>query len=163
MVSGRGPDRIQGCWIERRSTDARTPPWNGCPTQLARHQSPTIQAWHGGGRTSIGIGGHLAVPPLPHHRAYGSVPRRFGGLSGSHLLQGEQPHLLEAGLGEGAVEGAGGTEPPRPLGAEDGRTGRLLPHAETSQLLIAPAPRLPLDPGDAAKAAPDPAIQGLQL
>src|SRR5205085_9406001 len=26
---------------------------------------------------SIGIGGHLAVPPLPHHRAYGSVPRRF--------------------------------------------------------------------------------------
>ena len=30
----------------------------------------------------IGIGGHLAVPPLPHHRAYGSVPRRFGRLSG---------------------------------------------------------------------------------
>ena len=26
----------------------------------------------------IGIGGHLAVPPLPHHRAYGSVPRRLG-------------------------------------------------------------------------------------
>jgi hypothetical protein len=25
----------------------------------------------------IGIGGHLAVPPLPPHRAYGSVPRRF--------------------------------------------------------------------------------------
>ena len=30
----------------------------------------------------IGIGGHLAVPPLPHHRAYGSVPRRFGRLKG---------------------------------------------------------------------------------
>ena len=29
----------------------------------------------------IGIGGHLAMPPLPHHRAYGSVPRRFGRLS----------------------------------------------------------------------------------
>ena len=27
---------------------------------------------------AIGIGGHLAMPPLPHHRAYGSVPRRFG-------------------------------------------------------------------------------------
>jgi hypothetical protein len=26
-------------------------------------------------RCLIGIGGHLAVPPLPHHRAYGSVPR----------------------------------------------------------------------------------------
>jgi hypothetical protein len=25
----------------------------------------------------IGIGGRLATPPLPHHRAYGSVPRRF--------------------------------------------------------------------------------------
>ena len=32
-------------------------------------------------RKAIGIGGHLAMPPLPHHRAYGSVPRRFGGLS----------------------------------------------------------------------------------
>ena len=27
---------------------------------------------HGRGRVLIGIGGHLAVPPLPHHRAYGS-------------------------------------------------------------------------------------------
>src|SRR5260370_37513650 len=26
---------------------------------------------------SIGIGGHLAVPPLPHNRAYGSRTRRF--------------------------------------------------------------------------------------
>src|SRR6516162_1088753 len=25
----------------------------------------------------IGIGGHLAAPPLPHHRAYGFVPRWF--------------------------------------------------------------------------------------
>jgi pimeloyl-ACP methyl ester carboxylesterase len=25
----------------------------------------------------IGIGGSLATPPLPHHLAYGSVPRRF--------------------------------------------------------------------------------------
>ena len=25
----------------------------------------------------IGIGGHFAVPPLPHHRAYGSRTRRF--------------------------------------------------------------------------------------
>ena len=28
-------------------------------------------------RRLIGIGGHLTMPPLPHHRAYGSVPRRF--------------------------------------------------------------------------------------
>lgn len=25
----------------------------------------------------IGIGGRLTAPPLSHHRAYGSVPRRF--------------------------------------------------------------------------------------
>src|SRR5437762_3344796 len=31
----------------------------------------------GGFAPMIGIGGHLAAPPLPHHRAYGSVPRRF--------------------------------------------------------------------------------------
>ena len=33
----------------------------------------------GNGRDApkIGIGGHLAVPPLPHHRAYGSRTRRF--------------------------------------------------------------------------------------
>ena len=30
-----------------------------------------------GHRLLIGIGGHLTMPPLPHHRAYGSVPRRF--------------------------------------------------------------------------------------
>jgi hypothetical protein len=29
----------------------------------------------------IGIGGHLAVPPLPHHRAYGHVPGGSTGLS----------------------------------------------------------------------------------
>jgi hypothetical protein len=27
--------------------------------------------------SKIGIGGRLAASPLPHHRAYGSVPRRF--------------------------------------------------------------------------------------
>ena len=29
------------------------------------------------GQRLIGIGGSLAAPPLPHHLAYGSVPRRF--------------------------------------------------------------------------------------
>jgi hypothetical protein len=28
--------------------------------------------WFDGEIREIGIGGHLAVPPLPHHRAYGS-------------------------------------------------------------------------------------------
>ena len=34
----------------------------------------------------IGIGGRLAASPLPHHRAYGSVPRRFD------RLKPEQEH-----------------------------------------------------------------------
>ncbi len=33
-----------------------------------------VDCWH---NRLIGIGGSLAAPPLPHHRAYGSVPRRF--------------------------------------------------------------------------------------
>jgi len=41
----------------------------GCPP-TADHESPVI-----------GIGERLAAPLLPHHRAYGSVPRRFGGLA----------------------------------------------------------------------------------
>jgi hypothetical protein len=32
-------------------------------------------------RAPIGIGARFAAGPLPHHRAYGSVPRRFGYLS----------------------------------------------------------------------------------
>src|SRR5690348_9945119 len=36
-----------------------------------------LPSGHGSAASEIGIGGHLAAPPLPHHRAYGSVPRRF--------------------------------------------------------------------------------------
>src|SRR4051812_36428318 len=35
------------------------------------------RAGEAGRQAPIGIGGSLAAPPLPHHRAYGSVPRRF--------------------------------------------------------------------------------------
>src|ERR1700744_4908778 len=69
-----------------------------------------MTAWARAGRTaanpSIGIGGHLAVPPLPHHRAYGSVPRRFGGLSARQRIHGEQPKTFEASVGESAMQRA---------------------------------------------------------
>jgi hypothetical protein len=45
-------------------------------------------------------GGHLTMPPLPHHRAYGSVPRRFGGLSAHQRLHGKQAMILEAFVAE---------------------------------------------------------------
>src|SRR6516225_2894132 len=48
---------------------------------LARDVVASLRRWAVrdafGQAVMIGIGGHLAMPPLPHHRAYGSVPRRF--------------------------------------------------------------------------------------
>src|SRR5690242_1439930 len=72
---------------------------------------------------AIGIGGHLAMPPLPHHRAYGSVPRRFGGLSTRQLFHGKQTQTTEANFGEGAMQRFREAQPPRSLWAEDSRTG----------------------------------------
>src|SRR3954453_11130218 len=108
---------------------------------------------------SIGIGGCLATPPLPHHRAYGSVPRRFGGLRAHQRLHREQPMSLEAFVGEGAMQSARRAQPPRSLRAEDGRTGHLLGDLQAFELLVAPAARLPLDPDDATQPSPCPAVQ----
>src|SRR6516164_6160872 len=112
---------------------------------------------------SIGIGGHLAMPPLPHHRAYGSVPRRFGGLSIHQFLHGKQSQTAETGVGEGAVQGFREAQPPRALWAEDGRTGRPLRDPEATKFAVALTARFPLDPRDAAKAPPDPAVKRWQL
>src|SRR3984893_12222536 len=112
---------------------------------------------------SIGIGGHLAMPPLPHHRAYASVPRRFGGLSTRQLFHGKQTQTAEASFGEGAMQRFREAQPPRSLWAEDSRTGRPFGDLEPTELAIALASRLPLDPGDATQAPSDPAIQRWQL
>src|SRR6266516_7329735 len=112
---------------------------------------------------SIGIGGHLAMPPLPHHRAYGSVPRLFGGLSTHQLCHGRQTQTFEARIGEGAVHRVREAQSPRTFWAEDGLAGRWPGHAESPELLVSPATRLPLDPGDAAQAPPDPAVERWQL
>src|SRR4051812_49740706 len=61
---------------------------------------------------TIGIGGHLTMPPLPHHRAYGSVPRRFGGLSARQRLHGKQSKTFEALVGEGPMQCARRTQSP---------------------------------------------------
>src|SRR5246500_671708 len=112
---------------------------------------------------SIGIGGHLAVPPLPHHRAYGSVPRRFGGLSTHQLFHRKQTQTTKASFGEGAMQRFRRAQSPWPLWAEDGRTGRPFRDVKASELAIALTARLPLDPGDATQAPSDPAIQRWQL
>jgi hypothetical protein len=56
------------------------------------------------------------MPPLPHHRAYGSVPRRFGGLSIHQCLHGKQAQTTEAHFGEGAMQRFGKAQTTVPLG-----------------------------------------------
>src|SRR3954447_21802136 len=101
--------------------------------------------------TSIGIGERLATPPLPHHRAYGSVPRRFGGLGLNSIRHGDQPEATEAGLGERQMQRLVGADAPRSSRVHDG--GKRHPPGETeaTQLVEAPRSGLPLDPGSAAK------------
>src|SRR5437868_11263845 len=103
------------------------------------------------------------MPPLPHHRAYGSVPRRFGGLSARQLFHGKQSQTTEASFGEGAMQSFREAQPPRSLWAEDGRTGRPFGDLEPTELAIALTARLPLDPDDATQAPSDPAIQRWQF
>src|SRR5438270_4764432 len=143
----------------RRHCDMRPDPRpvQPSPTGQARGLKTHVLA------LSIGIGGHLAVPPLPHHRAYGSVPRRFGGLSTHQLFHRKQTQTTEASFGEGAMQRFRRAQPPWSLWAEDGRTGRPFGDLEPTELTIALASRLPLDPGDATQAPSDPAIQRWQL
>src|SRR5206468_665768 len=84
----------------------RGPPTND-QAKKAGHNPPPAGHGRGAGlqdnrstvlARSIGIGGHLTMPPLPHHRAYGSVPRRFGGLSTGQLFHGKQSQTTEAAL-----------------------------------------------------------------
>src|SRR6202047_1093645 len=99
----------------------------------------------------------------PHHRAYGSVPRRFGGLSTRQLFHGKQTQTTEASFGEGAMQRFREAQPPRSLWAEDSRTGRPFEDLEPTELAIALTARLPLDPDDATQAPSDPAIQRWQF
>src|SRR5690349_6287965 len=65
-------------------------------------------------RELIGIGGHLAMPPLPHHRAYGSVPRRFDWVK---LLMGH--HRFRPGSAESGQTAAQERDPLRHIAIFD--------------------------------------------
>src|SRR5204863_8956087 len=92
----------------------------------------------------------------PHHRAYGSVPRRFGGLGLNSIRHGDQPEATEAGLGESQMQCLARADAPRSSRIHDGRKGRPPGEAEAAQFVETPRPGLPLDPGGAAKASPYP-------
>jgi transposase len=76
------------------------------PAACPYHRAPPDVSVPPCSPASIGIGGHLTMPPLPHHRAYGSVPRRFGGLSTHQRIHGKPAIILEAFVGEGAMHRA---------------------------------------------------------
>src|SRR5437588_10072 len=103
------------------------------------------------------------MPPLPHHRAYGSVPRRFGGLSIHQFLHGKQAQTAEASFGEGAMQRFREAQPPWSLWAEDGRTGRPFRDLEPPEFAIALTRVFHWTPDDATQAPSDPAIQRWQL
>src|SRR5271166_4117759 len=112
---------------------------------------------------SIGIGGHLATPPLPHHRAYGSVPRRFGGLGFDEVRHGDQAHGTKAALAERLMQGAGRTQTPRSLRAIGRLKGRLPGNPEMTQPSDTSAHCPPLHPGSASQSPPYPGIKQRKL
>ena len=61
------------------------------PSTITSATSATLLPGPSGLWILIGIGGRLAASPLPHHRAYGSVPRRFGRVSSQGRSRGGNP------------------------------------------------------------------------
>ena len=107
----------------------------------------------------IGIGGSLAAPPLPHHLAYGSVPRRFG----------QVKRLAEPPIEEGrssrrkrwikpAVRSHG--EPCASTPTRPGSNGRVeVGHTQSTQLRKPSPSVLPLSPEIHSQSATNPGVQ----
>src|SRR5215470_1572503 len=70
------PPTFAPLWMALSSKLSRPPPGHQGPLR-GSYPSKTPARIKVAFGSKIGIGGHLAAPPLPHHRAYGSVPRRF--------------------------------------------------------------------------------------
>ena len=99
----------------------------------------------------IGIGGRLAAPPLPHHRAYGSVHGGSIRLSFGRNIGAWETEIVEIVVAQGLLDGAGSalrenpywyfhhaTEPVRP-----GRIAHLVAHTAKSPTdKLGPSPRL---------------------
>ena len=81
---------------------------------------------------AIGIGGSLAAPPLPHHRAYGSVHGGSTDLSRGRARHGGEAVPVEEGIGERVGERGAVAEPPWTVGTAGGFRRQLLAHAKTA-------------------------------
>src|SRR5208283_4650476 len=152
-----------------RSTPCRARAWRGwrAPDLLrSEHRGPLLTSRRVASPdiyAALGIGGHLATPPLPHHRAYGSVPRRFGGLGFDEVRHGDQAHGTKAALAERLMQGAGRTQTPRSLRAIGRLEGRLLGNPEMTQPSDTPAHCPPLHPGKTSQSPPYPGIKRWKL
>jgi len=103
------------------------------------------------------------MPPLPHHRAYGSVTRRFGGLAPPSFPIEIRPRRRKRALMRARCKASEKLGRQRPLGLKMAALAGPFGDLEPTELTIASASRLPLDPGNATHAPSDPAIQRWQL
>lgn len=110
----------------------------------------------------IGIGGNLAVPPLPHHPAYGSVQ---GGSVGYAAVAGAmeaRPMLARKAFGR-AMASAGlllMRQGPCALPAVRAASSCPMPRRRSSAKAGAPA--RPLFPCDGSEPSPDPLVEAAQ-
>jgi hypothetical protein len=99
-------------------------------------------------RESIGIGGSFAAPPLPRHRAYGSVHGGSVAASRGGRCQSGKTAGGEEGVGQSGLEGGVPTEPPRAVPARCRRGGGERPADRVlAQRGVASPTRAPLHPG----------------
>ena len=111
----------------------------------------------------IGIGGSLAAPPLPHHRAYGSVHGGSMELSGWVAPdQGDETEPNEKGIGQANGQCRAVAEPPGTARTTSGLGRQVLANAQATQRRKTPAPTLPLTPDGGTKPTPYPLVEAAQ-
>src|SRR6056297_399188 len=113
------------------------------------------------GRWKIGIGGALAGSLLPHHRAYGSVPRRFGWLN--FLVRWFQKQrdaqFRQHPAGQGETQGWRTAVVPVALTATSGLCSKILADTQLPQLFEPTLAGFPLLPSITSQTAVDPTVQ----
>ena len=111
----------------------------------------------------IGIGGSLATPALPHHPAYGSVPRRFGWSGNAFHGERGDTQLTEISIGQGHMKSWGPADPPWTFGTAGCPLGEVWVATAPSEFLESLLPSLPLGPNETAQSTPDPRLKFSKL
>ena len=93
--------------------------------------SRALRRW-GAEREAIGIGGSLAAPPLPHHRAYGSVHGGSTDLSDRAVFDRSKAEPGEEGVRHRVGERGAVADPPWAVGTAGGLRRQVLADAEAA-------------------------------